>query len=227
MPSNKRHFARKKIKEKYKPQPKRALNVTEKNLAPLVKDIMNKRSEQKYFETFELALSTTTENPIAISLSNIPTGNNVSGRAGNTINGVSLECSQTVYRDQTPGTTQAFTRWIIFRWRDDTLPVIGDILQLLQNTENNVGSLYTSQDLDNKYSILSDRTYTVNEQVQQHHKRFTIKLRNQKIKFNGNLALDVQYNQIYMFVFSGSNVTGPAGDLPRITYHMRLNYTDS
>lgn len=222
----KRTFRR---RRKMRPQPKRSTNVTMHNIAPVVKQILNRRQENKFVNNICPNEPTVFGGAID-SISPVAQGDTEGNRQGLVINATSLDFTFDIYRDQTPGTQQNFVRVIVFQWKDpDSFPLPANVLNFAPTVacpEQNYQAQYQMVQYKKTARIYMDRTYSVTDQVQTHHIHKKIKLNNLKIEYIDGTLGSQSNKSLYVLYLAGGNVAAQT-NLPFIQYNYQLNFNDT
>lgn len=148
-------------------------------------------------------------------LSAIPQGVTDAQRNGDTIVPKSLEVGWYT----TPTTYRGTWRLIIFRWLDDSVPAVGDILFEYGTVFATISSL--QKDLRVKFNVLHDSLHEAQLYSNQNPRYRYVKIGKTPINYINGATTG--YGKIYSLVIN-DNVIGSAPAQPYLTY--RLNWDE-
>lgn len=189
-----------------------------------VKRITSTRSELKYHSRdINNAVGTGTDH-LLLDLTNVSQGSTDTTRIGDKLNLSSIEY---VFSMTPTAATNYIVRVLFFQYKPNDAAVLTSVAGILDAGPSGNFDPWSPYDHDFKsdYTIISDRTYTSNQNGQQlvnQQKRF-LSLKKQKHEITFNAGGTVGGNHIYMYVISNVAVATPITVLGRT----RLFFRDS
>lgn len=187
--------------------------------ATYMKGMIN--SEKNYFDTSQTGQAQSFSGTI-YPLSQIPQGDDVGNRAGNSVLARSLYIKADISGNTGTVSGSTILRMMIVSDTENTgsTPTVSDILQttgtaLVVDSPLNVDHIA-------RYNVLLDKTFALNNsgQIRLQYKKY-IKLY-KHLKYTGPNGTDVYKNNLYMLVCSDVNANDPS-----ITFYSRLGFYDN
>lgn len=157
--------------------------------------------------------------PVIKDLSQMPQNDTLGGRAGIKVNASSLKIKYQLIRT---GGNAVLARVIIFRWKDDSVPNIDDIL--LPATTN-LPRVYSNYDVIKRgqFNILYDKTHKVFNQIDCQWFERDIGLKDKAIYFN-DAGLFGNHKIYVLTIGDQSNISGNPVDM---NFYSHLRYYDA
>lgn len=214
MPPRNYRLAMKKSGRKYEPK---ALNKTQKaQVREVIKTERKKNSELKFFRRQLVFASVLDFNGAVESVSDVPQGDLDSNRNGDRLTPVSLRLSYTLY-----GETNSFLcRFIVFRWLENTVPTVADIL-IVTGSGYAINGGY-QHDQRHLFNILYDKAHVCSNNGNENViVTKTLKMAAKQIDYTA--ASTAGSNKIYVLGITDRNLATSG----TVQYVSRLNYYDN
>lgn len=207
-------------KKKFVKKPSKKI---EKEIKKVVKAELKQEVEHKYFDTTNLSVPSW--NGTIIDLSAIPIGTSSTTRIGNKIQPISTRLAMEIIGPNAVGSTYCEFRYIIFRWKPDSVPTAANIISVIGSNQTPHAPLVVDQ--RDQFTVIKDKLFnlsaalsgfTTESSFQSHiiNKR----VRRPVISFDS--AATTGSNKLYLLFISDGTI-----QIPSIYYYNRLIYTDA
>lgn len=182
-----------------------------------VKSIINQGRENKYLDVLIDASNLATG--VVYSLADVPQGDTDTTRDGDQL----VQRAMRIKGRALVADTTNQVRMIVFRWKQNTVPVVGDIL-----SASYIGTVYAPlspyhHDGRSNFTVLYDKIFHVGTyNIQKGFDTKWMNLRNNKQYFSAGASTSSKHC-IYALVITDSTAVSN----PNITFVSRLTFTDS
>lgn len=186
------------------------------NLSKLWKQVKYFKSlinvEKKFFDSYTSSVYSTTAN--LASLGDIAQGDGESTRDGNSVRITSMHGK--LHCVNNASATGTIVRVILFTWNNDTSPVVGDILE---DVDNPLSPLQTGA---NMFKVLKDFSVSLDPNGNSNKMMKYYIPMNHKINWTSTAGSNYQRGMIWRLI-----VSNEATNTPTVAHYNRLRYVDN